>query len=141
MTTLKSKIKVIPPLPNTINKKNKLKKIIATIITIILITIISYITYIQLLPYINAINIKNIIGKKIYITDCNTKDYIIINSNKTYSLKITDNNCNQNTYEGTIIIKYNEITFKNDTKNIIGLIDSNYNIIINNNKYESDKNE
>ena len=63
-----------------------------------------------------ATNINKITGKKINITECNTKDYIIINKDKTYSMNLTNNNCISNYYEGTIIIKNNEIIFTKEIK-------------------------
>lgn len=138
MTTLKSKIKTIDSLPYTEKKKNNPIKLLLILIILMLITLVIYITYTQLLPYINAVNINKITGKKINITECNTKDYIIINKDKSYTMNLTDNNCNTNYYEGNIIIKNNKITFNN---NISGTIDNNYNIIINNNIFESDTNE
>ena len=151
MTKLKSKIKVIQPLPNKIKKKASPLKIVFILFLIIALFISIYLTYKTILPYINAVNINKIVDKKTFLTDCNTKDYIIISKDKSYSMQLTDNNCNKKNYEGTIKIKDNEITFiyeENTTKNNIikkqkkGIIDiNNFNIIIDNKTFESDKNE
>lgn len=138
MVKLKNKIKVVESLPHEDNKHKTLNKIITIIIIVIILIITCYITYIKLLPYINATDINKIVGKKINISDCNIKDYIIIGKDKSYSMSITNSECKTNHYEGTITIKNNKVIF-NDK--ITGLIDNNYNIIINNNIFESDKNE
>lgn len=138
MTTLKSKIITVDSLPYVEKKKTNPLKILIAIIVILLITLVIYLTYNALLPYINAVNINKIVGKKTNITECNTKDYIIINDDKSYTMSLTDNNCITNYYEGNLSIKSNTITF---TKTIKGTIDNNYNIIINNNIFEDDKNE
>lgn len=138
MTKLKNKIKIIESLPKEKKQKKSIVSILIKIILIISMLISTYFVYKILSPYIFATNINKIIGKKTSITNCNTKDYIIINKDKSYTMSLTDNNCKQNYYEGDIIIKKNEIKFN---KNIKGLIDNNYNIIINNNIFESDKNE
>ncbi len=138
MTTLKSKIKTVDSLPYVEKKKTKPLKILIILVIILLITLVIYLTYNELLPYINAVNINKIVGKKTSITECNTKDYIIINKDKSYTMSLTDNNCTTNYYEGNISIKNNTITF---TKSIKGTINNNYNIIINNNVFEDDKNE
>lgn len=138
MVTLKKKIKVIESLPPEDNKKTSTGKIITTFITIIILGILILITYKILTPYLNAVNINKITGKKINITECNIKDYIIISPDKSYSLSLTNENCETKHYEGTIIIKNNEINFD---KNIKGIIDNNYNIVINNKLFESEKNE
>ena len=138
MVTLKKKIKVIESLPPEDNKKTSTGKIITTFITIIILGILVLITYKILTPYLNAVNINKITGKKINITECNIKDYIIISPDKSYSLSLTNENCETKHYEGTIIIKNNEINFDN---NIKGIIDNNYNIVINNKLFESEKNE
>lgn len=138
MVTLKKKIKVIESLPPEDNKKTSTGKIITTFITIIILGILILITYKILTPYLNAVNINKITGKKINITECNIKDYIIISPDKSYSLSLTNENCETKHYEGTIIIKNNEINFDN---NIKGIIDNNYNIVINNKLFESEKNE
>lgn len=138
MTTLKSKIKKIDSLPYIEKRKTNPIKTLTIIIVIILITLVIYLICTKILPYINAVNINKIIGKKINITECNTKDYVIINKDKSYSMSLTDINCNTNYYEGNVLIKNNTIIFKT---NIIGKIDNNYNIIINNSIFESEKNE
>ena len=138
MTTLKSKIKIVDSLPYVEKKKTNSLKILIIPVIILLITLVIYLTYNRLLPYINAVNINKIVGKKTNITECNTKDYIIINDDKSYTMSLTDNNCITNYYEGNLSIKNNIITF---TKTIKGTIDNNYNIIINNNIFEDDKNE
>ena len=138
MVKLKRKIRTIDSLPFEEKKKISLTSIIISLITIITLSILGYTIYNYLIPYLNATDINKIIGKKIYITDCNTKDYIIIGKDKSYSLSLTNNNCETKHYEGTLKIKYNEIIF---IENIKGVIDNNYNIIINNNIFESDNNE
>lgn len=135
MTTLKKKIKIIPSLPENKENKKSNSQMLITIIIFILLLSGGYLVYINLLPYINAININNITGKKIFINDCNTKDYIIISSDKSYSIQLTNENCEAKHYEGSLKIKNNEIIFNNDIK---GIIDSEYNIIINDNKFESE---
>lgn len=138
MTTLKSKIITVDSLPYVEKKKTNPLKILIILVIILLITLVIFLIYNRSLPYINAVNIDKITGKKTNITECNTKDYIIINKDKSYTMSLTDNNCNTNYYEGNITIKSNNIIF-NDS--ITGKIDNNYNIIINNNIFEDDKNE
>ncbi len=138
MTTLKQKIKTVDSLPYVEKKKTNPLKILIIIVIIILITLVIHLTYNKLLPYINATNINKITGKKINITECNTKDYIIINKDKSYTMNITNDNCEKEYYEGNITIKNNNVIFSND---ITGKIDNNYNIIINNKVFESEKNE
>ena len=138
MRTLKTKIKIVDSLPYVEKKKTNPLKILIILVTILLITLVIYLTYNELIPYINAVNINKIVGKKTNITECNTKDYIIINEDKSYTMSLTDNNCTTNYYEGNLSIKNNIITF---TKTIKGTIDNNYNIIINNHIFEDDKNE
>lgn len=138
MTTLKSKIIRIDSLPYVEKKKTNSLKTLIILVIILIITLVIYLIYNRLLPYINAVNINKITGKKTNITECNTKDYIIINKDKSYTMSLTDNNCNTNYYEGNITIKSNNIIF-NDS--ISGKIDNNYNIIIDNNIFEDDKNE
>ena len=138
MATLKRKIKIINSLPPEKKEKKSITTIlILFIITLVIITLY-YLIYSQLLPYIFSTDINKISGKKINITECNTKDYIIINKDKSYTMSITNEECIQTHYEGDVKIKNNQIIFN---KNIKGLIDNNYNIIINNNIFESDKNE
>lgn len=136
MVKLKNKIITINSLPTEEKKKIPLSTIIIIFITTLLLFISLYFIYIKLLPYANAVDINKITGKKTYITECNTKDYIIIGKDKSYSISITNNNCETKHYEGDITIKNNEIIFNDNLK---GLIDNNYNIIINNNIFESDK--
>lgn len=138
MIKLKNKIKIVEPLPPKEKKQTSSLTILFTILFIIIFGFLIFIIYKNFLPYINAIDIEKIIGKKTYITDCNTKDYIIIGNDKSYSLSLTDENCESKHYEGNIIIKNNQIIFN---KNITGTIDDNYNIIINNNLFESDNYE
>lgn len=136
MVTLKRKIKVIESLPPEDNKKNAASNLISIFIIIIILGILIFIGYKLLMPYFNAVDINKIIGKRINITKCNTKDYIIINQDKSYSLSLTNENCETKHYEGNLKIKNNEIIFENSIK---GIIDNNYNIIINNNLFESEK--
>ena len=138
MATLKNKIKVIDSLPHENNKKTSTNKIVVAFITIIILGILIFIGYKLWMPYFNAVDINKIIGKRINITKCYTKDYIIISKDKSYSLSLTNENCETTHYEGNLKIKNNEIIFENSIK---GIIDNNYNIIINNNIFESDKNE
>lgn len=138
MVKLKRKIKIVDSLPIEKKKKTSIVSILSTIILILIISTIIYFCYIKITPYIKAVDINKISGKKINITECNTKDYIIINKDKSYSLLLTDDKCTQKHYEGNIIIKNNTIIFN---KKIEALIDNKYNIIINNNLFESDKNE
>lgn len=138
MVKLKKKIKVVDSLPIEKKKKFSIISILTTIIFISIFGIILYFSYIKITPYINAISIEKISGKKINITKCNTKDYIIINKDKSYSILLTNKSCVQKHYEGNVIIKNNKIIFNNKIK---GLIDNNYDIIINNNLFVSDKNE
>lgn len=136
MVQLKNKIKIINSMPSD---KEKKKSSIIPLIILIIILIGTSITFYQFgLPYIKAIKIDKVMGKKVCITECNTKDYIIINKDKSYSMNLTDKNCETNYFEGNLTIKNNEIFFN---KNIVGIIDDNYNIIINNNLFKSDKNE
>lgn len=138
MTTLKSKIIRVDSLPYVEKKKTNPLKILIILVIILLITLVIFLIYNRSLPYINAVNIDKITGKKTNITECNTKDYIIINKDKSYTMSLTDNNCNTNYYEGNITIKSNNVIFNNS---ITGKIDNNYNIIIDNKIFESDKNE
>lgn len=138
MTTLKSKIITVDSLPYVEKKKTNPLKILIILVIILLITLVIFLIYNRSLPYINAVNIDKITGKKTNITECNTKDYIIINKDKSYTMSLTDNNCNTNYYEGNITIKSNNVIFNNS---ITGKIDNNYNIMIDNKIFESDKNE
>lgn len=138
MIKLKKKIKVVNSLPLEKKKKTSIISVLFTILFISIFGLIIYFTYTKLTPYINAVDIKKVSGKKINITDCNTKDYIIINNDKSYSLLLTNENCIQKHYEGNVTIKNNTIIFN---EKINGLIDNDYNIIINNNLFGSDKDE
>ena len=135
MVKLKNKIKIINSLPPEKKEKTSITSILVTIIIIVLLSIIGYFSYIKLLPFINAVNINKIKGKKINISKCNTKDYIIINKDKSYTMSLTNNNCEIKYYEGNITIINNEITFN---KTLKGTIDSNYNIIINDSIFKSE---
>ena len=134
MIKLKKKIRVISSLPPSLDDKNKTFNTLLTLIILILVGLGLYIGYKKVLPYINAVNINKISGKKTAITSCNTKDYIIIGNDKSYTMKLTNKDCKEIHYEGTLKIKNNEIIFEN---NIVGTIDNKYNIIINNIKFES----
>ena len=138
MSKLKKKIKVIDSLPQEKKEKKTIIPFIGVLLFITIILFIGYLIYTKYIPYIFATDIKKITGKKIYITNCNTKDYIIINKDKSYTMSLTNEDCIKNHYEGDIIIKYNEIYF---TEQIKGYIDNNNNIIINKKIFESDKNE
>lgn len=138
MVKLKNKIKTVESLPPTTKKKIGIITILTYLIITLIILVLGYIIYINIFPFINAIDINDINGKKINITKCNTKDYVIIGKDKSYSLSITNDDCITKYYEGTVILKNNEIIFN---KNLKGIVDKNYNIIINNSIFESDKNE
>ena len=138
MIKLKNKIKKVDSLTPVEKKKKSIISILITIIIILILIVLGYFGYTKLLPYINAVNVNKITGKKVYINECNTKDYIIIGSDKSYSLSITNDNCETKYYEGNLIIKNNEIIFNKDIK---GTIDSNYNIIINSNLFEKEDEE
>ena len=88
MVKLKKKIKVIESLPPEDNKKISISKIIANFITIIIFGILIFVGYKLLTPYFNAVDINKILGKRININECNIKDYIIISSDKSYSLML-----------------------------------------------------
>ena len=154
MTNLKRKIKTIPSLPNKLKKKKPFIKVLNLTISILALGSGLFIGIKLLLPYINAVKIEKIEGKKISYTKCNTKDYVIINKDKSFNMQLTDSNCKKIYYEGNISIKNNVIYFKynesiikdNKEKNIEkekkGIIDTtNYNISINNNIFVSDINE
>ena len=134
MIKLKKNIVKIDSLPSD-SKKNTPLKIIFFLFILFTIAIISYIIYNKTISLTKTIDINDIKGKKIYLTDCNTKDYLIIGKDKSFSLNITDNNCNTNYYEGNIIIKKNIIYF---TNGIEGTIVDNYNIIINGNIFKDE---
>ena len=138
MVKLKNKIKTIESLPEEPPKKTSIISILISLIIFTLLSIGIFFIIKNVLPFINATDINKITGKKTNITDCNTKDYIIIGEDKSYSLSLTNDNCITKYYEGTIIIKNNEIIFNNNLK---GFIDNKNNIIIKNKIFESDKNE
>ena len=135
MTTLKPKIKRINSLPPEIKEKKSFIDIFIPLVFIFVLLSIGYFIYNELLPYFNAIDIKKISGKKTYISKCNTKNYVIIGNDKTYSLEISDEECNTKNYEGNLKIKNNEIIFDNNMK---GYIDNNYNIKINDKLFKSE---
>lgn len=154
MTKLKRKIRTIASLPPSPEDKEKKTNTIITFILIILLAIGGYFIYQKLSPYIFAVEVNKITGKKVNITKCNTKDYIIISKDKSYSMSLTNDSCKQEHFEGNLYTKNNTIIFEyeieketnkkdNDiiTKKITGLIDQNYNIIINDNLFEEEKNE
>lgn len=132
MIQLKKKIKTIPSLPPKIKEKTNF---IGLLMLIPLLTLIILGIYF-VKPYINAVDIKYITGKKTAITECNTKNYIIINKDKSYSMELTNHDCKTQYYEGSLIIKNNEIIFE---KNLSGFIDKEYNIRINNITFEREK--
>lgn len=154
MTKLKKRIRTVASLPpSPLDKEKKSNRIIGFIL-IILLSIGGYFIYQKLSPYIFAIKINKITGKKVNITNCNTKDYIIISKDKSYSMALTNDSCKQEHFEGNLYTKDKNVIFKYDveiktnkkdndivTKEIIGQIDENYNIIINNNKFEEEKND
>ncbi len=135
MTTLKPKIKRINSLPPEIKEKKSFIDIFIPLVFIFILLSIGYFLYKELLPYFNAIDIKKISGKKTYISECNTKNYVIIGNDKTYSLEISDEECNTKNYEGNFKLKNNEIIFDNNMK---GYIDNNYNIKINDKLFKSE---
>ena len=135
MTTLKTKIKRINSLPPEIKEKKSFIDIFIPLVFIFVLLSIGYFLYKELLPYFNAIDIKKISGKKTYISECNTKNHVIIGNDKTYSLEISDEECNTKNYEGNLKIKNNEIIFDNNMK---GYIDNNYNIKINDKLFKSE---
>lgn len=138
MVKLKNKIITVYSLPPDEKKKISVSSILITLIIVLMLIITTFSIIKETIPYIHATKIENIAGKKTFITACNTKDYIIIGIDKSYSLSLTDGNCQTHYYEGTINIKDNKITFN---ENISGIIDNNFNIIIKNNLFESDENE
>lgn len=153
MTKLKKRIRTIASLPPSLEDKEKKSNTIIGFILIILLSLGGYFIYQKLSPYIFAVKINKITGKKVYITDCNTKDYIIISKDKSYSMALTNDSCKQEHFEGNLYIKDKNVIFKYEveietnkkdneiaTKKIVGQIDENYNIIINNNKFEEEKN-
>ena len=111
-----------------------------------------YFIYQKLSPYIYAVKISKIAGKKTNITKCNTKDYVIINKDKSYTMSLTNETCEQTHYEGDLYTKDRSVIFEyiveKDTnkaekekvkQTIIGTIDQNYDIIINNNLFKGEK--
>lgn len=135
MAKLKNKIKIINSLPPEKKEKVSITSIIIILIIVIILLLTGYFVYQNILPYINATNINKIKGKKINITECNTKDYIIINEDRSYTMSLTNNNCEIKYYEGNITIINNEITFD---KTLKGIIDSNYNIVINDSIFKNE---
>ena len=138
MVKFKKKIKIVNSLPDKEKRKVSISNVLITTIICVLIVLLGFILFKYLYPYVTSVNINNIVGKKTYINDCNLKDYVIIEKDKSFSMSLTNNKCKTKYYEGNIEIKGNNITFN---KNITGIITSDYNIIINNNKFESEKNE
>ena len=139
MIKLKRKIHIINSLPEE-NKKKKFTLIsfLSILLASAIIFLIAFIIFNNILPIINSVKIEKIVGKKTYITSCNTKDYIIIGMDKNYTMSLTNNECKADYYEGTLTIKNNEVYFDNTIK---GLINSDYNILINNHLFESEDNE
>ena len=148
MVHLKKKIRIVSSLPPEEKKKMDISGIIIALVFLIVLGLVGYFIYNKLLPYINATDINKIKGKKVFITTCNTKDYVIINKDKSFTMSLTNDNCTTKYYEGNITIKYNQITFTSKLKNeenkkevievINGAIDAEYNIIINNNIFEAE---
>ena len=132
---LKNKIKIIKSLPDEKKKQFSLSSFILVIIGIIVLFGLIFLIYKYTIPYINAVNINKITGKKIIITECNTKDYIIINKDKSYTMSLTNKKCEIEYYEGNVTIINNIIIFN---KTIKGTIDKDYNIIINESTFKSD---
>ena len=136
MVKLKRKIVMIDS--SIEEKKIKVLPILGTILITIILLIIGYIIYKNIKPYMTAVKIDNVAGKKTFVTKCNTKDYIIIGKDKSYTMSLTNDNCEKNYYEGTVIIKENKILFN---EQITGIIDNDYNILINNTIFKKDNNE
>ena len=132
---LKNKIKIIKSLPDEKKKQFSLSSFILVIIGIIVLFGLIFLIYKYTIPYINAVNINKITGKKTIITECNTKDYIIINKDKSYTMSLTNKKCEIEYYEGNVTIINNIIIFN---KTIKGTIDKDYNIIINESTFKSD---
>ena len=135
MIKLKKRIKVIESLPKEKKKQLSIISILSILLICFLIGFLAYYLYSRFLPTLNSINIKNISGKKVNITKCNTKDYIIIEKDKTYAMSITNEMCEVKYYEGQLKIYNNEIIFN---KNIKGIISSDYNIIVNGALFEKE---
>ena len=136
MVKLKRKIVMIDS--SIEEKKIKVLPILGTILITIILLIIGYIIYKNIKPYMTAVKIDNVAGKKTFVTKCNNKDYIIIGKDKSYTMSLTNDNCEKNYYEGTVIIKENKILFN---EQITGIIDNDYNILINNTIFKKDNNE
>ena len=134
MVVLKTKIKIIDSLPPE-KKDFSIDKLITILIIIIILIFSGFFIYIKIMPYINSVDINKIKGKKVFYSECNTKDYIIINKDKSYSLSITDEDCNTTYHEGNISIKNNEIKFNDSLK---GIVDNDYNISINEKMFEAE---
>ena len=138
MVILKKKIKIINSLPDEKKKKVSIISILFITIISIILLVGGYYIYDYIFPYINSINVNKIAGKKVNYSKCNTKDYIIIEKDKSFTMSLTDINCKTEYFEGDLLIKNNQIIFNNK---ITGIINSDYNIIINNELFESEKNE
>ncbi len=135
MTKIKKRIRVIPSLPPEEKEKVNIVNVLIVFIIIIGLALAGFIAYKKLLPYLNAVDVKKIAGKKVFLNECNIKDYVIISTDKSYTLSLTDNECNTKNYSGDVLIKDNKIYF-NDS--LYGLIDNNFNIIINNNIFKAE---
>ena len=133
--TLKTKIKVVDSLPPVEKKKFSIIKFLITLIVLLIIGIGIYFLFNSLIPYIKAVKIDKIEGKRIYHNECNTLDYITISPDKSFTMELYNDDCEKKYYEGDLIIKNNEIIF-ND--NIKGIIDSNYNIVIDSKLFEKE---
>lgn len=139
MVKLKNKIRVIDSLPPEKKNKFSILKLLGILIFLVCIFLSGLFAYKSITPYLNAIDIKYIVGKKVYLSECNTKDYVIIGKDKSYSMTITDEKCNIKNLDGDIVIKDNKVFFD---KYLVGMIDNNYNIIINGNLFVTEtKNE
>ena len=138
MRKLKTKIKVINSLPKENSNDLPLSKLLKYLIFITILLIIIVIIYGKALPYLFSMDINKITRKKVNYTECNTKDYIIIGKDKTYSLSLTDDSCQTDYYEGSFYIKSNNIIFDNK---MTGIIDNKYNITINDELFKDDTNE
>jgi len=128
MVKLKNKIIEV----NTTTEQSKKTPIINILIYLVLLLIlisIVFLVYNMAKPYINAVKIDKIKGRRIVITECNTRDYLIIEKDKAFSMSLTNEKCEKEYFDGEIIIKNNTIIF-NET--LTGTIDKDYNIIINN---------
>ena len=83
-------------------KKTSIINLLISIIILLIILSVCYIIYTWAKPYINAVDIEKIAGRRIVITECNTKDYLIIGKDKAYSMSITNENCEKENYDGNI---------------------------------------